>query len=108
MFENELLKKDLDEVELSLLDREMDRYRKEVNISYVLLIVLGFFGAHKFYLNKVALGVLYFFTAGLFLIGLLYDLITIPQQVADYNERLERDIIDQLLDLRKRKTASSS
>ena len=102
MLENELLKRDLDEQELALLDREMDRLRKEVNITYILWLFLGIFGVHKFYLAKIGMGILYFFTAALFIIGLLYDLVTIPNQVARYNALLEKDLINQLLAARKK------
>lgn len=38
-------------------------------IAFALCFFLGFFGAHKFYENKPGMGILYFFTAGLFVIG---------------------------------------
>lgn len=102
MLENEYRKKDMTEEELSLLDREMDRYRKEVNITYILWLFLGIFGIHNFYLGKIGKGILYFFTGALFLIGWLYDMVTIPQQVREYNDNLEQGIIDHLITLRRR------
>lgn len=46
-------------------------------VALVLCIFLGFFGAHKFYEGKVAMGILYIFTGGLFVIGLIIDIISI-------------------------------
>ena len=46
-------------------------------VSFFLCLFLGFFGAHKFYEGKVGMGVLYLFTAGLFGIGWIVDLIVI-------------------------------
>lgn len=42
-------------------------------VALLLCIFLGFFGAHKFYEGKIALGVVYIFTGGLFFIGVIVD-----------------------------------
>lgn len=44
-------------------------------VSFFLCLFLGVFGAHKFYEGRILLGVVYLFTAGLFGIGILFDLI---------------------------------
>ncbi len=44
-------------------------------VSFFLCLFLGVFGAHKFYEGRILLGVVYLFTAGLFGIGMLFDLI---------------------------------
>lgn len=46
-------------------------------VSFFLCLFLGFFGAHKFYEGKTGMGILYIFTAGLFFIGWIVDLIVI-------------------------------
>ena len=46
-------------------------------ISLLLCLFLGYVGAHKFYEGKIGMGVLYLFTGGLFLIGVIVDLISI-------------------------------
>ena len=50
-----------------------------------LLWLLGFTGAHRFYYGRPITGTLWFFTAGLFLIGWVVDLFLIPwmDRVAD-------------------------
>ena len=43
-----------------------------------LLWIFGFSGAHRFYYGRQGTGVIWFFTAGLFLIGWIIDLFLIP------------------------------
>ena len=63
---------------------------QEVNVNYsqnispknkivalLLCIFLGFFGAHKFYVGKIGMGILYLFTYGLFGFGWIIDIILI-------------------------------
>lgn len=58
---------------------------KSKSTAYILWFFLGLFGAHKFYLEKTGMGILYLFTFGLFGIGLLIDLFTLGSQVDTYN-----------------------
>ncbi len=51
--------------------------RKSKLIALLLVIFLGPYGADKFYLKKPVLGVLYFFTLGLFLVGWLFSVMKI-------------------------------
>ena len=46
-------------------------------VSLLLCLFLGYVGAHKFYEGKIGMGVLYLVTGGLFLIGVIVDLISI-------------------------------
>lgn len=46
-------------------------------VAFVICFFLGYFGAHKFYEGKITIGILYFFTLGLFGIGWVIDLIII-------------------------------
>ena len=45
--------------------------------AFFLCLFLGVFGAHKFYEGKILLGILYLVTAGIFGIGVVYDLIVL-------------------------------
>ncbi|MBN1648366.1 MAG: TM2 domain-containing protein [Spirochaetales bacterium] len=60
-------------------------------IAYLLWIVsgCGALGFHRFYLNKIGSGILYMFTGGLFGLGALYDLVTLPTQVREANLRIK-------------------
>ena len=53
--------------------------RKSVNkwVSFWLCLLLGYFGAHKFYEGKAGMGLLYLFTFGLCGIGWIIDTIAI-------------------------------
>ena len=46
-------------------------------VSLILCFFFGVLGVHKFYEGKIGKGILYLFTAGLFGIGWLIDLITL-------------------------------
>ncbi|HEY9535401.1 MAG TPA: NINE protein [Mucilaginibacter sp.] len=58
---------------------------KSKSTAYILWFFLGIIGAHKFYLNKTGMGILYFFTFGIFGIGWLIDLFTLGSQVDTFN-----------------------
>ena len=45
--------------------------------SFFLCLFLGYLGAHKFYEGRILLGILYLCTAGLFGVGIIYDLIVL-------------------------------
>jgi TM2 domain-containing membrane protein YozV len=59
------------------------------NLTWVLLTFLGIFGAHRLYLGKWVTAILYFFTGGLFLLGVLYDYWTLNEQISVKN--MERE-----------------
>lgn len=44
-------------------------------ITFVLCLMFGYLGAHKFYEGKIGMGILYLFTGGLFYIGTIIDMI---------------------------------
>jgi len=71
------------------LDRAADRrYREgphDYTIAWILLTFLGYLGIHRFYLGKWLTGILYLLTGGLFLLGWLYDLWTLNEQVSERN-----------------------
>ena len=53
-------------------------------IGYILLII-GFIGAHRFYLGKWGTGILYLCTGGLLGIGVIYDFLTLNERVSERN-----------------------
>lgn len=50
---------------------------KNRGLALVLCIFLGYFGAHYFYAGRIGMGILYLFTAGLFCIGWIVDIVRI-------------------------------
>lgn len=50
-------------------------------VAYLLLLFFGFLGAHKFYVGKIGMGIIYLFTGGLYGFGVLIDLFTLGSQV---------------------------
>lgn len=57
--------------------RRDDVSRKSRLVALLLCIFLGGIGVHRFYIGKIGMGILYLFTAGLFGIGWLIDIIMI-------------------------------
>ena len=55
-------------------------------IGYVLW-VFGFTGSHRFYYGKPVSGTIWFFTAGLFLVGWIIDLFLIPSMARRADRR---------------------
>lgn len=66
-------------------DHQYREGRKSYTISWILLGFLGIFGLHRFYLGKWLTGLLWLLTAGLCLLGWLYDLWTLNEQVDEVN-----------------------
>ena len=54
---------------------------KSKGVAYLLLIMFGTLGFHRFYIGKVGTGILYLFTGGLFLVGVVIDLFTLGTKV---------------------------
>ncbi|AUF94437.1 TM2 domain-containing protein [Pseudomonas shirazensis] len=71
------------------MDREADmRFqsgRVNYSLAWVLLTFLGLFGVHRLYMGKWITAIIYFFTGGLFLLGILYDFWTLNRQISDVN-----------------------
>jgi TM2 domain-containing membrane protein YozV len=64
---------------------------RNIGVAYLLWFMLGILGAHKLYLRRPLMALLYLFTAGLFLIGWIVDLFTMGEQVDACNERIFAD-----------------
>jgi TM2 domain-containing membrane protein YozV len=57
----------------------------DYNVAWILLTFLGAFGIHRFYMGKVFTGILYLLTLGLFGLGILYDYLTLNEQIDELN-----------------------
>ena len=63
----------------------------------MLLAALGFVGAaglHQLYLEEFALGLIYLFTAGLCLIGTIYDIIKYKDLALRYNRNVALEVAE--------------
>ena len=66
-----------------------DTYPRNKWVAIALCVLLGFLGAHKFYEGKTFKGVLYFFTFGLFGIGIIADLLSLIAKPNPYYVRVQ-------------------
>lgn len=67
--------------------REYISGRVEYTTAWILLTFLGLFGVHRFYMGKLLSGFIYLISGGLFLVGVLYDYLTLNEQIDDVNRR---------------------
>jgi len=74
---------------LPSMDRQADiRFipgRIDFTVAWLLLVFLGPFGIHRMYMGKWVTGIIYLLTGGLFLIGYIYDMWTINDQITLIN-----------------------
>ena len=64
---------------------------KSKMVTLILCIFLGYFGVHRFYTGKIGTGIIYLFTAGIFGIGWIVDIITIA--VGSYRDGNNRPLV---------------
>lgn len=71
------------------MDRRADwKYqpgRLDYNVAWILLVFLGLFGIHRFYMEKWITGIIYLLSGGVFGLGILYDFWTLNGQVDEIN-----------------------
>jgi TM2 domain-containing membrane protein YozV len=58
----------------------------DYNVAWLLLTFLGVLGIHHLYMGKWLLGIVYFFTGGFFLFGVIYDYWTLNDQISMINK----------------------
>jgi len=73
------------------MDREADfRYFSgdiDYSLTFIFLTFLGLFGVHRMYMGKWISGLIYLVTGGIFGLGLLYDFLTLNDQISVENRR---------------------
>ncbi|WP_028318020.1 TM2 domain-containing protein [Desulfobulbus elongatus] len=57
----------------------------DYNVAWLLLVFLGLFGIHRFYMGKIWTGLLYLLTLGLCGLGYIYDMWTLNDQITLIN-----------------------
>jgi hypothetical protein len=62
---------------------------KSITVAYLLMLfsLIGISGIQHFYQGKIGRGILWILTMGIFGIGLIVDLFTLPSQVKTINAR---------------------
>lgn len=58
-----------------------------------LLGLIGFAGIHRFIMGQIGMGILYFFTAGLCLIGTIIDLVNHQKLTFEHNQRIANEVL---------------
>ncbi len=91
-------------IDMMLKDKNDDQvknfamlYRNRRRDSQIILLttLLGFVGVsgvQRFLVNNVGMGVLYFFTGGLCLIGTIVDLVNYKSLALEYNQKVAREV----------------
>ena len=73
------------------MDHEADRsYTSGIynySTGWLLLTFLGFFGIHRIFMGKWITGLVYMFTFGFFTFGVLYDFLTLNEQIDELNRK---------------------
>ena len=71
------------------MSREADRRfipgPVDYDLTWILLTFLGWLGIHRLYMGKWFSGIVYMFTAGLFGLGILWDFLTLNEQLSNVN-----------------------
>ncbi|MCK9452978.1 MAG: NINE protein [Bacteroidales bacterium] len=88
------LTKDYDDEKLRNFSNMYRARRKDPQLILLLCLLgfVGFAGVHRFILNQIGMGILYFFTAGLCLIGTIVDLVNYRNLSFTYNRQVASEI----------------
>lgn len=89
---------DLSDEELELF-KSIYRARRKDPVVFMIMILLGLVGiagVHRFYIGHIGIGILYFFTGGLCLIGTIVDLINYKNISFEYNRKIAIDALNQI------------
>lgn len=75
------------------------RVRRKDAQTLLLLALVGFLGVsgiHRFYANQIGMGILYFFTGGLCLIGTIIDLVNHKTLALETNQKIALEVASYL------------
>jgi len=93
MYAQELIK-DMTDSQAQQFAMAYSARRKDPTTILILALVgfLGFAGIHRFLLNQIGMGILYFFTGGLCLIGTIVDLVNYRKLSFEYNSKAAQQV----------------
>lgn len=69
----------------AVANRRYRRGRLSHSLAWIFLVLLGYLGAHRFYQEKWISAIIYLLTGGLCGLGVLYDLLTLNEQIEETN-----------------------
>jgi TM2 domain-containing membrane protein YozV len=69
--------------------------RKDPQMILILALLgfIGFAGIHRFVIGQIGMGILYFFTAGLCLIGTIMDLVNHQKLTFEHNQKIANEVL---------------
>jgi TM2 domain-containing membrane protein YozV len=93
IFAQELIK-DMTDTQAQQFAMAYSARRKDPTTILIVALVgfLGFAGIHRFLLNQVGMGILYFFTGGLCFIGTIVDLVNYKKLSFEYNSKAAQQV----------------
>lgn len=88
------LLKDRNDSEIEKFAMMYGSRRKDPQLILILAAIglLGFAGIHRFMINQIGMGILYFLTGGLCLIGTIVDLINYKSLALEYNQKVAHEV----------------
>ena len=70
-----------------------DSQKKDKDVAHWLWILLGFLGAHRFYIGDTMKGILLLLTLGGFVVGWLGDFFFLDSRIYEINAELEKELM---------------
>ncbi|HLT75525.1 MAG TPA: TM2 domain-containing protein [Ohtaekwangia sp.] len=94
LFVQQLIK-DLDDERARTFATVYRNRRRDPLLLLVLTLLgfVGFAGIHRMLTDQIGMGILYFFTAGLCLIGTIVDLVNYQKMAFEYNSKIAREVM---------------
>jgi TM2 domain-containing membrane protein YozV len=89
------LLKDMDEEKARTFASVYRTRRKDPQMILItaLLGFIGFAGIHRFVMGQIGMGILYFFTAGLCLVGTIIDLVNHQKLTFEHNQKIANEVL---------------
>lgn len=103
---NLLLKQNMTDQELTLVQSEMAKRHKSNVVAWLLWLFLGTVGAHRYYLGKTKSAIAMTLTLGGVGIWTLIDLFFVSKMIREANEAVESQIIIEIKNIRDFKNQS--
>lgn len=89
------LLKDMDDEKARTFASVYRTRRKDPQLILITALIgfVGFAGIHRFIIGQIGMGILYFFTAGLCLIGTIVDLVNHQKLTAEHNQKIANEVL---------------